>query len=47
VLGERRELVRPFVGLDEHFAWNGRGAVILGDELERHVLGSRLAVVVE
>src|SRR5215203_339935 len=47
VIGERMQLVLAVIGLDEDLAWNGGRAVVLGDELERDVLGPRLAVVVE
>src|SRR5215217_4718005 len=47
MVGERTEFVLAVVGLDEDLAWYGGRAVVLGDELERDVLGRRLPVVVE
>src|SRR5918994_1915228 len=41
------QFVLAVIGLDEDLAWNSGRAVVLGDELERDVLGPRLAVVVE
>src|SRR5215204_7124677 len=47
VIGERIQFVLAVVGLDEDLARHGDRTVVLGDELERHILGPRLAVVVE
>src|SRR5918994_3953743 len=41
------QLVLAVVGLDQNLAWNRGRAVVLGDELERDVLGPCLTVVVE
>src|ERR687897_382089 len=41
------QFVLAVIGLDEDLAWNGGRAVVLGNELERDVLGPRLTVVVE
>src|SRR5215204_950251 len=47
IIAERIQFIFAIIGLDEDLAWNGGRAIVLGDELERYVLGPRLAVVVE